>query len=386
MSLTRISAVLLFLTVLFVPASQAQLGKNVSVPAGSEADKQLNAILSAEPSQKLPLIDAFSQANATGDLQIVADEQYVLYYLNAKQYDKVFEYGDKLFALDPDNYGNALNMVRAASEKGDSDHLFQYGEKANAIVEKYKAAPAPAGANADEWAKNKTDKLASIKEDQDYIRQALLNGAYNAKDPAKRADYFLRFTKLYPDAPESEQALTMAASAYQQAQNRPKMQEVANTALAKDPNNVGMLLLLADDYSEKGDQLDKASEYAKKASALTDTAKKPDNVTDQQWQQQTTIQKGLALSILGQINLQRKQNTQAVDSLTKAAPLLKSNAALYARNEYRLGFAYLNLKRNPDATKAFTEAASVDSPYKAPAQQKLAELGGAKPAVRKKAS
>jgi tetratricopeptide (TPR) repeat protein len=386
MSLTRISAVLLFLTVLFVPASQAQLGKNVSVPAGSEADKQLNAILSAEPSQKLPLIDAFSQANATGDLQIVADEQYVLYYLNAKQYDKVFEYGDKLFALDPDNYGNALNMVRAASEKGDSDHLFQYGEKANAIVEKYKAAPAPAGANADEWAKNKTDKLASIKEDQDYIRQALLNGAYNAKDPAKRADYFLRFTKLYPDAPESEQALTMAASAYQQAQNRPKMQEVANTALAKDPNNIGMLLLLADDYSEKGDQLDKASEYAKKASALTDTAKKPDNVTDQQWQQQTTIQKGLALSILGQINLQRKQNTQAVDSLTKAAPLLKSNAALYARNEYRLGFAYLNLKRNPDATKAFTEAASVDSPYKAPAQQKLAELGGAKPAVRKKAS
>ncbi|HTQ96649.1 MAG TPA: hypothetical protein VMH89_07580 [Candidatus Acidoferrum sp.] len=386
MSLTRFSAVLLFLVGLFVPASQAQLGKNVSVPAGSEADKQLNAILSAEPSQKLPLIDAFSQANATGDLQIVADEQYVLYYLNAKQYDKVFEYGDKLFALDPDNYGNALNMVRAASEKGDGDHLFQYGEKANAIVEKYKAAPAPAGANADEWAKNKTDKLASIKEDQDYIRQALLNGAYNAKDPAKRADYFMRFTKLYPDAPESEQAFTMAASAYQQAQNRPKMQEVANTALAKDPNDIGMLLLLADDYSEKGDQLDKASEYAKKASTLTDTAKKPDNVTDQQWQQQTTIQKGLALSILGQINLQRKQNTQAVDSLTKAAPLLKSNAALYARNEYRLGFAYLNLKRNSDATKAFTEAASVDSPYKGPAQQKLAELGGAKPAVRKKAS
>jgi tetratricopeptide (TPR) repeat protein len=348
MSLTRISAVLLFLFVLFVPASRAQLGKNVSVPAGSEADKQLNAILSAEPSQKLPLIDAFSQANATGDLQIVADEQYVLYYLNAKQYDKVFEYGDKLFALDPDNYGNALNMVRAASEKGDGDHLFQYGEKANAIVEKYKAARAPAGANADEWAKNKADKLASIKEDQDYIRQALLNGAYNAKDPAKRADYFVRFTKLYPDVPESEQALTMAASAYQQAQNRPKMEEVANTALAKDPNDIGILLLLADDYSEKGDQLDKASEYAKKASMLTDTAKKPDNVTDQQWQQQTTIQKGLALSILGQINLQRKQNTQAVDSLSKAAPLLKSNTSLYARNEYRLGLFESETKRRCD--------------------------------------
>ena len=56
---------------------------------------------------------------------------------------------------------------------------------------------------------------------------------------------------------------------------------------------------------------------------------------------------------------------------------------LYARNQYRLGFAYLNLKRNGDAKQAFTDAASVDSPYKGPSQQKLAELGAA---VHKKPS
>jgi len=31
--------------------------------------------------------------------------------------------GDKLFALDPDNFQNAMNMIRAASEKGDSERL-----------------------------------------------------------------------------------------------------------------------------------------------------------------------------------------------------------------------------------------------------------------------
>jgi len=386
MSSTRILTAQLLLLAFLAPACKAQLGKNVTIPAGSEADHQLTAINAADPSQKLPLIDEFAKAFPEADFQIVADEQYVNYYINAKQYDKAFEYGDKLFALDPNNYLDAVNMVRAAAEKGDPDKLYTYGEKANSIIQTYKASPAPAGSNADEWAHSKSEKLASLKDDQDYIEQALLSGAYRAKDPGKKADYFMRFAKMYPDTPESEQALTMAASSYQQAQNRAKMQEVANGALAKDPNDIGMLLLLADDYSEKGDQLDKADAYAKKAASLTDSAKKPANLSNEQWQLQISIQKGLALSTLGQVSLQKKLNAQAVDNLSKAAPLLKSNDTLYARNEYRLGFAYLNLKKNADATKAFAEAASVDSPYKAPAQEKLAELGSAKPATHKKAS
>jgi tetratricopeptide (TPR) repeat protein len=381
MSSTRIlTALLLFASC--APASYAQLGKSVSIPAGSEVDHQLSAINSADPSQKLALLDAFFKAHQDDDYQIVADEQFVNYYIAAKQYDKAFEYGDKLFTRDPDNYNNAVNMVRAAAEKGDTDKLFTYGEKANSIVQAFKNSPPPSGTNADDWIRSKGDRLSSLKDDQEYVQQALLNAAYNTQDPAKKANYFERFAKMYPDTPQGDQALTSAASAYLQAQNRPKMQEVANGALAKNPNNIGMLLLLADDYAEKGDQLDKADSYAKKASSLVDTAKKPDDVADEQWQQQTAVQKGWALSTLGQVNLQKKQEAQAVDNLSKAAPLLKSNAGMYARNEYRLGFAYLNLKRNSDAAKAFTEAASVDSPYKAMAQQKLAELG----AARKKAS
>jgi len=386
MSCQRILTALLLLSAFFAPACKAQLGKNVLIPAGSEVDHEITAINSADPSQKLQLIDQFSQAHPEGDFQIVADEQYVSFYLNAKQYDKVFEYGEKLFTLDPDNYSNALSMIRAANEKGDTEKLFLYGEKANSILQRYKAAPPPPEANAENWAHTKEDKLASLKSDQDYVQESLLSAAYNVKDPVKKAGYFERFAKLYPDTAESEQALSMAAFSYQQAQNRAKMLEVANSVLAKDPNNIGMLLLLADDYSEKGEQLDKAESYAKKAASLTDTAKKPDNFTEDQWKQQLTVQKGLALSVLGQVSLEKKLNTQAVDNLTKAAPLLKSNAVTYARNEYRLGFAYLNLKKNAEAKQAFTEAASVDSPYKGPAQQKLNELGAARPAAHKKAS
>lgn len=382
MSRTRNFGALLLFVMFFVPTCKAQLGKNVLIPAGSEVDHEISAINASDPAQKLELIDAFSKAHPDDDFQIIADEQYVNYFINAKQYDKAFEYGDKLFALDPDSYSNAVNMVRAASEKGDTDKLFAYGEKAGAIIQRFKASPPPAGTDADGWARIKADKLASLKDNQDYIQQSLQSAAYNVKDPAKKANYFERIAKMYQGVPEGAQALAMAAFSYQQAQNRPKMIEVANGVLAKDPDNIGMLLLLADDYSEKGEQLDKAEAYAKKAASLTETGKKPDNYSDDQWKQQ----QGLAYSALGQINLQKKQNAQAVVNLTKAAPLLKSNAITYARNEYRLGFAYLNLKKNADAKVAFTEAASVDSPYKAPSQQKLAEIGAAKPAVHKKVS
>src|SRR3974377_337599 len=133
-----------FLLVIFAPAGMAQLGKYVMIPAGSEADRQLAAINAAnDPAQKLQLIDQFSQAHPDGDLQIVADEQYVSYSINAKQYDKAFEYGDKLFALVPGNYSNAGNMGPAAAEKGDTEKLFSYAEKASGIIERFRASAPP---------------------------------------------------------------------------------------------------------------------------------------------------------------------------------------------------------------------------------------------------
>jgi len=382
----RITIVLFLAGLLAAVPLRGQLGKAVIIAAGSEVDHQLNDINAAtDPAAKLKLIDAFSAAHPESDLQILADEQYVNYYLNAKQYDKAFEYGDKLFALDPDNFSNAVNMVRAANEKGDTDRLFAAGEKASGILQRFKAQPPPSGTNPEAWKADQQQKLESVKDNRDYIEQSLMNAAYQQKDAAKKALLLVRFANLYPDSQNAGQALGAAAVTYQQAQNRPKMLETANSALAKDPDNVGILLLLADDYSEKGEQLDKAEAYAKKAGTLCDTAKKPEGVSDADWQKQINLQKGLAFSALGQIDLQKKLNPAAVDSLTKAAPLLKSNAAVYARNQYRLGFAYLNLKNTAGAKQAFADAASVDSPYKGPAQDKLKGIAGAK-APAKKAS
>ena len=97
--------------------SAQQIGKYVPVSAGSDADRAMTEINAAgDPAQKLALIDKFAAGPGQGDMAMVADELYVNYYMAQKQYDKAFEYGDKLFAIDPGNFQNAMNMIRAASE------------------------------------------------------------------------------------------------------------------------------------------------------------------------------------------------------------------------------------------------------------------------------
>ena len=92
-----------------------QIGKYIPIAAGSEADHSITEINAAtDPAQKLALLDKFAAGPGQGEMALVANEMYVNYYLAQKNYDKAFEYGDKLFALDPDKKGALLWMTNAA--------------------------------------------------------------------------------------------------------------------------------------------------------------------------------------------------------------------------------------------------------------------------------
>jgi tetratricopeptide (TPR) repeat protein len=355
----------------------AQIGKTVVVAAGSDEDKALTPIYAAaDGPEKIALIDKFMSDYGKGDFELLGCQLYVQAYLAQKDYAKVFEYGQKALALDPDNLATAVNMARAAEEMGDTRQLYAFGEQVSQIVARYKAQPPPSGTAPEQWAQTEQSSLSKAQGDISYVEYAMTQAAYKASDPASRAVLFEQYAAAFPDSPYTPGARDQAAIAYQQAQNVPKMISSAQAALAADPNDVSMLLLLADHWSDSDQQLDQAAANAQKALAALQQQKKPDNVTDEQWRQQVSLETGLAYSCLGEVSVARGRNSSAVEAFKQANPLLKSNAFYYGRNLYRLGFTLAKMQRIPEARTVLTEAVHVDSPYKSRAQETLNKIGG----------
>ena len=355
----------------------AQIGKSVSVAAGTPEDKALTDIYAAtDGPDKIALLDKFMADFGKGDMELLGDQLYVQSYLAQKNYAKVYEYGDKVLALDPDNFSTAVLMVHAAEEQGDGAKLFDAGQKVAAIVARYKAAPPPEGTTAEAWNAQREGILKTVEGDVGYVQYALLNAAYKTTDATARAALLERYATIFPDSTYTVSAREQTAIAYQQAQNSPKMQAAAQSLLASNPDDISMLILLADTWCNDTAHLDKAAAYAQHALDLLAQAKKPDNLDDAQWQNQVALQKGLAYSSLGEVNVNKNRNPQAIDAFKQAAPLLKSDTFSYAQNQYRLGFTLAKMQRIPEARVVLTEVIGLNSPYKSRAMDTLNKIGG----------
>jgi tetratricopeptide (TPR) repeat protein len=207
-------------------------------------------------------------------------------------------------------------------------------------------------------------------------RRRGLNAAYKTTDAGARATLLERYAATFPDSTYTLSAREQTAISYQQAQNAPKMLAAAQGLLASNPDDISMLILLADTWCNDPARLDKAAAYAQHALDLLTQAKKPDSVDDDQWQKQVAIQKGLAYSSLGEVNVNKGRNPQAIDAFKQASPLLKSDTFSYAQNQYRMGFTLAKMQRIPEARVVLTEVIGLNSPYKARAMDTLNKIGG----------
>jgi tetratricopeptide (TPR) repeat protein len=374
---------LLLLVAVAVPLN-AQIGKQPIIQAGSPEDRALREIdAAADPAQKIELLDKFMAEHGKGDIVLLAYERYITAYLASKQYDKAFEAGEKALAVDPDNFGIAYTLVGGAAEKNDARHAFRFGERLGQMVERYKAAPAPEGVDAETWEERRRLTLDGLQSQIEYAGRLLYTVGYQVSDPVARAAMLERYLAAFPNSPFNSDAQVVITDSYDQAREPARKVAFAQKVLSREPDNFRMLVVLADHWATQREQLETAEQYARKALQLIPQAEKPEYLNDDQWEQRKNLQTGLARSALGQVYAHLVRDREAVDTLKGASPLLKPYPFYYGRNLYFLGFVLARMKRTLEAREVLTEAVAVDSPYRQLAQETLNKIGGPRRPAKK---
>jgi tetratricopeptide (TPR) repeat protein len=171
------------------------------------------------------------------------------------------------------------------------------------------------------------------------------------------------FVKKYPQSRYNEVVYSRLTTAYYQKQQLDKMYDAGERALAIDPNNVQVLVLVGwviphnIDPNDPGTEsrLQKSEVYEKRALEILPTLVKPASVTDEQFTHAKAEDESMAHSGLG-LTYFREQKTE--DSL-KEMQLATNTDKPDPVDLFIMGMDLDNLKRYKDAAQAFDKCAQI---------------------------
>jgi tetratricopeptide (TPR) repeat protein len=332
------------------------------------------------PQEQIAALDKFVQEHADSKFLPCAYEYYTMAYMKLSNYDKVIEYGEKGLAEHQDVM-LMMNVTKAYIASGKvTDTAFETVLKA---VEQIKAESEPSRPTAmsdEEWQKTVEETAAQAKDWRAYMEYAFFQFLQREPDGNKRAQWLDRFVQAYPESPNTAQINFNYFLAYKLANNPAKLDEYGEKAVAADPDNVGTLNLVADDYVTRQGNLDKAETYAKKVLDLAPAMKKPEGMTDEQFKTVQDSQLGFAHLTLAGIAFQRgiktKKVAPAIQEFKTAIDLLNANPELQGRALFYLGWAYEagTPANHRGAIEALTRAVSLATSWQAQAQDLLTKV------------
>lgn len=370
-----------------VTAAPGPLGIQVSVQAGTAEDSALVQLeFEKEPAKRIALLQQLLQKHGQSPLALLAYSMLQESYLSDEQFDPSIAAGQELLKRDPKNFAAQLRCARAYLGKGQVESAFDATAEAVKLVEALRTAPLPAGKSPESWESQRRQLLEAAASDLDSLSYTLLLASTQLRDPARKGALLERFLQMFPQSAYRGLAFVQLAYAAQQRNDAAATVAWGDRALELNPNEPAMLVLVPDILSEAGKDLDRARTlvtYLLDLIANQPDKIRPPGLDDAQWAAQKQLWEGLAHSVVGYVLLYQEKTPEAIKEFRAAAPLLKPDALLYARNQFRLGFAYAKLGDLVPARDALNEAVAADTPYRPLArdllkkvQDKLAKRGG----------
>jgi tetratricopeptide (TPR) repeat protein len=361
----RMTRRLLLFALLFTLAGWSQNTKIV-IPAGTPEDKDLAAITAEADAQKrIALYDDFIKKYADNKAAAAYGEwQLSQQYLSAGETAKAMEHGDKALELYPNDLDIVVSQAGVAQAMKDDGNVVEYAVRGAAIYNSIALQTKPADLSDEDWKARVADDQQTARPNYEFLETAAYNAIAAEQDPGKRMTYIEEFTPAFPKSKFEQPIAQLSLYSLQQLNQPERLESYGEKALAANPDNIPILLMLANAYSEDSKQLPKAVTDANKVIALTASS------TDKS--QQTSA--GVAHSTLGYAYLKQDKAAAAVAELKTAVGMLQSDPQAQQAALFRLGYAYAKLNRRTDSVAALQKAAAIEGPYQTPAKEMLAKV------------
>ncbi|HEY3974877.1 MAG TPA: hypothetical protein VGM18_17860 [Candidatus Sulfotelmatobacter sp.] len=371
--------VLIFLAfAVFLPHASGQ-AESISIAAGTDEDKALQAITSeGDPQKKVAMYQDFVQKFASNPAAVAyGDWQLEQAYVATGDLPKALDYGDKALAGSPHNLDILVSVAGAAQQAKNNVKLMDYAAKGGEVCLSIVKQAKPAGMSDEEFASKVNEERSSAKSACEFLESSGFYAISSETDAKSRMDEIEKFTAAFPDSKYSEQVSNYAMYTLGPGQLNDQVRLVSfgEKVLATNPNSLAALLLLAGHYADdtRPGSAAKAISYAQKAIEVA----KPD-APDADQSRKTSA--GAAHSTIGWAYLKQEKTASAIPELKTASTLLKGGEEQqqYARALYGLGFAYAKLNKLSEAREVLTEVSKMPGPLQPMSQDLLTKVNTAR--------
>ena len=237
-----------------VTAASAQIAKIV-IPAGTPEDQADQAITNeADGPKRLVMLEEFvtkfasnPQAVAYGNWKIA--EQY----LNQQDPVKAMDFADKALAVQPNNLDILVFAAGVAQQTKSNAKLVDYAAKGGIAFNGVAAAPKPDTMSAEEFASQVRQEQDAVRPSYEFLEAVALNAMAGEKDDKARMGYLERYVAAFPASRFQDKVTQLTVYTLGNLKDPARMASFGDKALAANPNNLSMLVLLANAFVESPD-------------------------------------------------------------------------------------------------------------------------------------
>jgi tetratricopeptide (TPR) repeat protein len=337
----------------------AQRAKPVIDPETKDGLLIEHILQERDPAEKLHYLEQFAAQYPSHSAIAWVYDQLQPAYFEVKEYDGSMRIGALRLAIEPDNMEAAKIALRSAEAKKEADSIIKWADRLWVIAGHARQASEP-------------KQASEAKQNQDYAEFCLYTAATQSPDLKAQLALLQVLEQHNPSTRFVHSFPAEYFRIYRQMGEPEKAVEMAERGLKADPDDIDMLLALAEFHFHKDGPKERQVAYGFATQLISVTEKKPrpGTVNDEEWTRKKAQSLGTAYYISGMAASLNSAFRQADQMLRLALPYIKDNDSQLAALLYHLGMANYRLaeagsdrSRPVDALRFMRRCAAMRSPY-----------------------